>query len=113
MAQLTRETDERAAARSITSELTETFREAAVEVLKPAMRHATASAAKYAVRKGPGVVKNRVAPRIQEAGGAGALAIRTAKAAGLALCALSRERAPLIFTQHEHSEDLSWQPNAS
>jgi len=42
-----------------------------------------------------------------------ALAIRTAKAAGLALCALSRERAPLIFTQHEHFEDLSWQANAS
>ncbi|MCA6124409.1 formate dehydrogenase accessory sulfurtransferase FdhD [Bradyrhizobium sp. WSM 1704] len=42
-----------------------------------------------------------------------ALAIRTAKAAGLALCALSRDRAPLIFTQHEHSEDSSWQPNAS
>jgi FdhD protein len=29
-----------------------------------------------------------------------ALAIRTAKAAGLTLCTLSRERAPLIFTQH-------------
>jgi FdhD protein len=42
-----------------------------------------------------------------------ALAIRTAKAAGLALCALSRDQVPLLFTQHEHSEDASWQPSAS
>jgi FdhD protein len=52
-------------------------------------------------------------PAIVSASAPTALAIRTAKAAGLALCALSRERAPLIFTQHEHSEDQSWQPNAS
>jgi FdhD protein len=52
-------------------------------------------------------------PVIVSASAPTALAIRTAKAAGLALCALSRERAPLIFTQHEYSEDLSWPPNAS
>jgi FdhD protein len=42
-----------------------------------------------------------------------ALAIRAAKAAGLALCALSREREPLIFTQSNAFEETSWRPNAS
>jgi len=59
--------------RTITSELKETFREAAIEVLKPVMRQATSSEAKYAVKQGPGLVKNKVAPKIQDAGGAGAL----------------------------------------
>ncbi|MEA2296850.1 MAG: hypothetical protein QOE86_4489, partial [Solirubrobacteraceae bacterium] len=59
--------------RTITSELKETFREAAIEVLKPVMRQATTSAAKYAVKRGPGLVKDKVAPKVQEAGGAGAL----------------------------------------
>ncbi len=52
-------------------------------------------------------------PVIVSASAPTALAIRTARAAGLVLCALSRERAPLIFTQHEQSEDMSWQPDAS
>jgi uncharacterized membrane protein len=59
--------------RTITSELKDTFREAAIEVLKPVMRKATTSAAKYAVTHGPDLVKDKVAPKVKEAGGAGAL----------------------------------------
>jgi len=59
---------------TITSELKDTIREAAVEVLRPVMRKATTSAAKYAVTKGPGLVKDKVAPRIEEAGGASGIA---------------------------------------
>jgi len=69
------ERDERSSngSRTITSELKDTFREAAIEVLKPVMRKATTEAAKYAVKNGPGLVKDKVAPRLEEAGGAGAL----------------------------------------
>jgi FdhD protein len=42
-----------------------------------------------------------------------ALAIRTARAAGLTLCALSRGHAPLLFTKPNISEGPSWQANAS
>jgi FdhD protein len=42
-----------------------------------------------------------------------ALAIRTAMEAGLTLCALSRDRSPLIFTQRDVSQVSTWQPNAS
>jgi uncharacterized membrane protein len=59
---------------TITGELKDTFREAAIEVLKPVMRSATKSAAKYAVTQGPSLVKDRVGPKLEEAGGAGALA---------------------------------------
>ncbi|MDB5611371.1 MAG: formate dehydrogenase family accessory protein FdhD [Bradyrhizobium sp.] len=52
-------------------------------------------------------------PALVSASAPTALAIRTAKAAGLTLCALSRERAPLIFAQRDLSERSSWQPNAS
>jgi uncharacterized membrane protein len=55
---------------SLRGELTDEFREAAVEVLKPVMRKATLMAAKYAVTKGPDLVKGR----LDQAGGAGALA---------------------------------------
>src|SRR4051794_11168398 len=55
---------------TITSELKETFREAAIEVLKPVARKATTAAAKYAVTQGPSVVKDKLAG----AGGAGGLA---------------------------------------
>ncbi|WP_051323735.1 SRPBCC family protein [Candidatus Solirubrobacter pratensis] len=68
--------------RTITSELRDTFREAAIEVLKPVMRKATTSAAKYAVTQGPGLVKDKVAPRVQEAGGAAALAKGVASKGG-------------------------------
>jgi uncharacterized membrane protein len=56
------------------SELRETVREAALEVLRPVAREATTSAAKYAVTKGPGLVKDKVGPKVADAGGAGALA---------------------------------------
>jgi uncharacterized membrane protein len=56
--------------RTITSELKDTFRDAAIEVLKPVMRKATTSAAKYAVQHGPDLVKDK----LEGAGGAGALA---------------------------------------
>jgi len=42
-----------------------------------------------------------------------ALAIRTAKAAGLTLCALSPDRAPLMFSQPNVSEGSSWLQSAS
>jgi len=71
--------------RTITSELKDTFREAAIEVLKPVMRKATTSAAKYAVSQGPGLVKDKVAPKVKEAGGAGALVKGvTSKGGGIA-----------------------------
>jgi uncharacterized membrane protein len=50
-------------------ELTGAVREAAIEVLKPVMRVATTSAAKYAVTRGPGLIKDKV----DSAGGAPAL----------------------------------------
>jgi uncharacterized membrane protein len=56
------------------AELRETVREAALEVLRPVAREATKSAAKYAVTKGPGIVKDKVGPKVAEAGGAGTLA---------------------------------------
>ena len=59
--------------RTITGELKETFREAAIEVLKPVMRKATTSAAKYAVTRGPRLVKDTLAPKVADAGGAGAI----------------------------------------
>jgi uncharacterized membrane protein len=58
---------------TITGELKDTFREAAIEVLKPVLRSATKSAAKYAVTQGPSMVKDKVGPKLEEAGGAGAL----------------------------------------
>jgi uncharacterized membrane protein len=59
---------------TITSELKDTFREAAIEVLKPVARKATTAAAKYAVSQGPGLVKDKLAPKIADAGGAAGLA---------------------------------------
>jgi uncharacterized membrane protein len=68
--------------RTITSELKDTVREAAIEVLRPVMRQATTEAAKFAVKRGPGLVKDKVAPKIQDAGGAGALAKGVASKGG-------------------------------
>jgi uncharacterized membrane protein len=59
---------------TITSELKDTFREAAIEVLRPVARKATTSAAKYAVTKGPGLVKDKVVPKLEDAGGIGGIA---------------------------------------
>jgi uncharacterized membrane protein len=62
--------DAGSSARTITSELKDTFRDAAIEVLKPVMKKATTQVAKYAVTKGPDLVKDK----LDGAGGAGALA---------------------------------------
>jgi uncharacterized membrane protein len=59
---------------TLIGELRSAIRDAAIEVLKPVARQATTSAAKYAVTKGPDVVKDKVAPKVAGAGGAGALA---------------------------------------
>jgi FdhD protein len=50
-------------------------------------------------------------PAIVSASAPTALAIRTAAAAGLTLCALSRERTPLIFTHPDICEEQEWQSN--
>jgi uncharacterized membrane protein len=63
---------------TLMSELKDAVREAALEVLKPVARKATTAAAKLAVTQGPSLVKDKVAPmvtdKLDEAGGAGALA---------------------------------------
>ncbi|HEY3945878.1 MAG TPA: hypothetical protein VGL78_11695 [Solirubrobacteraceae bacterium] len=56
---------------SIVGELRNAVREAAMEVLGPAARQATGSAAKYAVKKGPEVMTKNVMPAVQERGGPG------------------------------------------
>jgi uncharacterized membrane protein len=63
-----------AARPTLVSELKDTVREAALEVLRPVAREAATSAAAFAATKGPGLVKDKVAPKVAEAGGAGALA---------------------------------------
>jgi uncharacterized membrane protein len=70
------------AQRTVRDELKSVAREAAIEVLGPVTRKATTAAAKYAVAKGPELatktvvpkIKDTVAPKIEEAGGAGQLA---------------------------------------
>lgn len=59
---------------TLAAELKETFREGAIEVLKPVLRKATKTAALYAVVQGPSLVKERVAPRVIAAGGVSAIA---------------------------------------
>jgi uncharacterized membrane protein len=59
---------------TLTGELKDAFRAEAIDVLKPVLRKATTRAATYAVTQGPALVKERVAPKVQEAGGAGAIA---------------------------------------
>jgi uncharacterized membrane protein len=66
------------------SELRAAVREAAIEVLRPAASAATTAAAKFAVTKGPGLVKGRLGPRLAEAGGAGALVKGVASKGGIA-----------------------------
>ena len=68
--------------RTVREELRSIMREAAIEVLGPMTRKATTAAAMYAVTKGPDLAKNTlgprlkdtVAPKVEEAGGAGKLA---------------------------------------
>jgi uncharacterized membrane protein len=61
------------AATTIGHELKEAIRDAALEVLGPAARQATTSAARYAVTKGPELVKENVMPAVTKAGGPGNL----------------------------------------
>jgi uncharacterized membrane protein len=78
--------DERSSSSSgtatITSELKDAFREAAIEVLRPVMRKATTAAAKYAVTQGPSLVKDKVAPKVADAGGAANIAKGVASKGG-------------------------------
>ena len=64
--------------RTLREELREIVREAAIEVLVPVARKATRQAAMYAVRRGPQLARDTIAPKlaeaIQEAGGPGAFA---------------------------------------
>jgi hypothetical protein len=64
--------------RTLREELREIVREAAVEVLVPVARRATTQAAMYAVRRGPDLAREAIAPKlsaaIEEAGGPGAFA---------------------------------------
>ena len=70
------------AQRTVGEELREIVREAALEVLVPVARKATRQAATYAVRRGPQLARDTIAPKladtlsaaIEDAGGAGALA---------------------------------------
>ena len=67
--------------RTIRAELASIVRESALEVLAPIARKATTQATKYAISKGPSLARDAIAPRlkdtlgprIEEAGGAGAL----------------------------------------
>jgi hypothetical protein len=71
--------------RTVREELREIVRDAALEVLAPVARQATLQAAKYALRRGPQLARDKVAPRlteslgpaIEEAGGAGAFVKET------------------------------------
>jgi uncharacterized membrane protein len=62
------------AGETVSHELKQAMRDAALEVLGPAARQATLLAAKYAVSKGPEVVARHVMPGVSKAGGAGGLA---------------------------------------
>jgi uncharacterized membrane protein len=68
----------REAGRAVTKEVKSAIAEAAAQSLAPAARKATTSALTYATTKAPelvqGVVRDTVAPRLKEAGGAKALA---------------------------------------
>jgi uncharacterized membrane protein len=73
------------ASATITQELKQAVRAAALEVLGPAARQATSSAAKYAVSKGPGIVTKNVMSGVSKAGGPGGLAQEAISKGGAAL----------------------------
>jgi uncharacterized membrane protein len=62
------------AGETVAHDLKQAIRDAALEVLGPAAREATLSAAKYAVNKGPEVVARHVMPAVSKGGGPGGLA---------------------------------------
>jgi uncharacterized membrane protein len=62
------------AGETVAHELRQAIQEAAIEVLGPAARQATSSAAQYAVSKGPELVAKHVMPAVFKAGGPNGLA---------------------------------------
>jgi uncharacterized membrane protein len=70
---------------TLAHEFRQAIRDAALEVLGPAARQATISAAKYAVSKGPELVTDRVMPAVSKNGGPGGLAQQVASKTGAAL----------------------------
>ena len=70
---------------TVVEELKSAIREAALEVLRPAARQATSSAAKYAVSKGPELVSKNVMPALTDRGGAGGIAQEALSKGGEAL----------------------------
>jgi uncharacterized membrane protein len=70
------------AGETVAHELKQAIQDAALEVLGPAARQATNSAAKYAVSKGPELVTKFVMPAVSRAGGPGAVA-QQARSMGL------------------------------
>jgi hypothetical protein len=75
---------------TVSSELRQVVREAAIEVLSPVARKATTTAAKYAVAKGPGLVKDKVVPGVDAAGGPVELAKKAGGGAGMLLSKLPK-----------------------
>src|SRR3977135_828995 len=73
---------------TVAEELKEAVRAAALEVLGPAARQATSSAARYAVRKGPELVTKNVMPAVWRAGGPSGLAQEAMSKGGEALSGL-------------------------
>jgi len=53
-------------AQTVTSEIKSVVREAAIEALSPVARKATTQAAKYAISKGPGLVTDKVMPKVAD-----------------------------------------------
>jgi uncharacterized membrane protein len=70
---------------TVVEELKSAIREAALEVLGPATRQATSTAAKYAVSKGPELVSKNLLPALGERGGAGGIAKEAVSKGGEAL----------------------------
>jgi uncharacterized membrane protein len=73
---------------TVARELKQAIREAALDVLGPAARQATSSAAKYAVSKGPELVTKNVMPTVLKAGGPGGLVQQAMSKGGEALSGL-------------------------
>ncbi|HWE10348.1 MAG TPA: SRPBCC family protein [Solirubrobacteraceae bacterium] len=73
------------AGETIAQELKDAVREAALEVLGPAARQATSSAARYAVSKAPELVAKNVMPAVWKAGGPSGLAQQAMSRGGEAL----------------------------
>jgi uncharacterized membrane protein len=70
---------------TLAEDVMQAIREAALEVLGPATRHATTAAAKYAVSMGPELVAKHVMPAVRSAGGPGVLADQVSAKAAEAL----------------------------